>query len=126
MDNLERGKAIKHRRIKLGITTPAEFARATRVDRQTIERVEEEGRGRSSTYDKLEAWLDDRDHQHDEDAPTTPVEAEHEDMLEMSLTIAALGIEAAVKGPAAHPEVIREQLLNLVRGVVRESQPGNS
>lgn len=112
MDSKQRGLEIKRRRLLAGITTPSEFADAVGIDRGTVKRAEN-GDARESTLDRLEAWLDQFEHETSSDRE----DAER----------AARQVGAATEKPDLAPGLIEFELTgNFGVRVVARAHAGNS
>lgn len=92
---LERGRAIKHRRLVAGIKSLREFAKATGVARNAITAAED-GHGSKGTYERLEAWLDAFDEETGgDDIPAPEVDRQIE------VTVSGnFGVTTTVRGSA--------------------------
>jgi len=127
MDDETRGAALIRRRLRLGIKSPQALDdAATRfgmpIDRKTIWKAERNDPSVSEgSYIRIESLLDKIEYETGVDEDEAVVEPSGE-MVEFTLTIEALGLKAAVKGPVADMTALKEQLAALVREI-RASGP---
>lgn len=131
-EKLARGQAIAKRRMAAGFTSVRAFEDAIRqkgikgLDRGTIGKAER-GEASPGTYDRLEAFLADWDYETgseregmgDEKAEPTP---DGPDTIELTVSIGALDWTATVKGPRDMPEVLTQQLAELMKAAMREAK----
>jgi len=119
-EKLARGQAIKAKRLALGVTSLREFEEASGMDRGTIGRAEK-GNASPGTYDRLEAFLDDLDERMSSERGEVSAEVAP-DTIELTVSIGALDWSATVKGPRDMPEVLTQQLAELMKTAMREAK----
>jgi len=129
-DAIERGQAIKQRRLDVGIGTVKEFARATtRLGNRDVRGVSvsaitaaEKGEASERTYERLESWLDrfEEDYSPGEESPPEPEVAVQSEggMDVVEFHIDAIGV--TVKGPVANLDELRSAVEKLIRGTTRD------
>jgi len=123
MDDETRGAALIRRRLRLGIKSPQALDdAATRfgmpIDRKTIWKAERNDPSVSEgSYIRIESLLEKIEYETGVDEDEAAVEPSGGDMVEFTLTIEALGLKAAVKGPVADMAALKEQLAALVREI---------
>lgn len=102
--NAQRGLQIQRRRLTLGIPSVNAFAKELRMDRQTLTRAEA-GQASERTYQRLEAWLSDKEHEFGMDSPNVPAAADvqvpSDDLVEFRVG-GNFGVDVVVRGPIAN------------------------
>ena len=123
-DRAARGHAIAERRVMLGITSQAEFARRAGMSRNTIAKAEA-GTASPNTYLELEAWLNQ------ESASLRPGElgegeSEAVDRIEFDIIGPTTEWRLTVSGPIEEASVVREQATELLKELGFTAGPGNA
>jgi transcriptional regulator with XRE-family HTH domain len=113
----ERGAEIKRRRLAYGITSIHAFHGASGVSREAITAAEN-GQGSPGTLERLEAWLDNYDHEisSERDEASTH-EVRPADFVEFELTVDAIGLHIIGKGTTANMAEVRKQVADLYREI---------
>lgn len=117
MDNQERGRAIRARRLGYGIKSVHQFHKATGASREAITAAED-GTASAATYERLEAWLDNFEDETEDDAEGAPESKFIEVRLE-----GLYGVKSAiVKGPVEDRAALAELIELLMRGSQQDEQ----
>jgi transcriptional regulator with XRE-family HTH domain len=110
---IERGEALRKRRLAHGIRSVREFAEASGVSRNAVTAAED-GRGSEGTYQRLEAWLDAFDHETGSDVPP----ANGDDVRTVEFTVEGdFGVRVTVKGPITDHEILRADVTEIIRSI---------
>jgi transcriptional regulator with XRE-family HTH domain len=115
VDQESRGRLIRDRRVALGIMSVREFAKATGLSRNAVTAAEA-GDASEITYARLEAWLDNFEHEIGSEAEEAPKTV----TIKMS---GDFGVEIVVEGPVSSPDE-RAWLLAAARDLLHEAQEG--
>ena len=115
MDRAARGAEIKRRRLAYGIRSVRAFADGSGVDRQAIAKAEA-GEGSPGTLDRLEAWLNNEFNSGEPDEASTE-DVRPADLMELELTVDAVGLHIIGKGTAANMDEVRRQIADLYREI---------
>lgn len=117
MGNVERGELIRRRRMALGIRSVSEFAAKTKVSRSATSAAEH-GEGSVGTYERLEAWLTDRERA---EGDTRSVEPMQLDQIEFTVE-GDFGVKVTVKGPITDRSALEDSVAKIIRSI-REGAP---
>lgn len=121
VDEETRGQRIRRRRLALGIKSYEEFAEATGMSRGAVTRAEKDDPTVSeTTYERLEIWLTNFEHETGSDASTVSVDASR--TVRFSLA-GNFGVEVVVEGPVEDMAEMREQVSKLVADMERRGRP---
>lgn len=105
----DRGDSIARRMDRLGIPV-SDLAERLGVDRQTIDRARA-GRSHPATFGKIEAWLDDFEHEVGADTEAPP---DSGGLVEFELEGVFGVARVVVKGPVGDIDLLRDQVARLV------------
>lgn len=111
--NEERGAAIRRRRLQQGFRSVRQLSGQSGLGREAI-RAAEAGTAREDTYQRLEAFLDDWEHEVGEDIPVRPLDPQGR-YVEIELYKG--NAKAYVKADAGDPEAIRDLVANILAGM---------
>lgn len=113
MDNAERGELIRRRRMALGIRSVSEFATLTGVSRSATGAAEH-GEGAKGTYERLEAWLADRERAEGREVTTAPPMP----LEQIEFTVEGdFGVKVTVKGPIADRAALEDSVTKIIRSI---------
>lgn len=117
VDDTERGQAIRRRRMALGIRSVSELAVRSGVSRSATSAAEH-GRGARGTYERLEAWLSERERENGHEEPAVVRPLGEGGFTEVTLFKGA--VRAVVKAPVDNPEALREAIANVLAAIPDE------
>lgn len=113
------GERLRQRRERLGIDKKA-LAEAAGVNRNTLAAIENGESFNRSSLAKLERVLDELEHEAGLDAPpAAPTEA---DLIEFDISD-EFGLHLVVKGPIANADILKRQVIDIIREIRAESPP---
>lgn len=115
MDYVERGQAIRRRRLALGFKSLREFSEATGLSREAVSKAEE-GTASPGTYQRLEAWLDAYEHENGE-------EGQQSTMEQVIVVVDGERVEVTVNGPVRDPDALEAYVARIVRSIRTSSPP---
>lgn len=131
-EKLARGQAIRQRWHALGIRSIRELEDAAKrrgrklPDRGVMGNAEKGIASTSpGTYDRIEAFLAELEHEMSserEEMVEAAEVSESPDVIELTVSIGALDWSATVKGPRDMPEVLTQQLAELMKAAMREAK----
>ena len=114
MSDEARGRAIRERRVALGIKSVRQFAERTKVARAAVTAAEA-GEGTDYTYQRLEAWLDQFEEETGADEPGL------REPQRITIRRTSGGdVEVVVAGPIDDPQKLAETVELLLRMTERE------
>lgn len=109
MSDDTRGQAIKDRRLRLGIKSVREFAKASGISREALTAVEE-GAGSQASMERAEAWLDRMEAETGHDEPVRePLRFTFHDVYGIG--------ELIVEGPVEHPDELVAAVARLLADI---------
>lgn len=122
VDNTERGAAIQRRRLRMGIGSTRKFADELGMDRGAVTKAER-GEASENTFLRIEAWLDDKDHEMSSDAEEAVAHAETQ-----VVTIKMAGVygieDVTISGPVDHLAELKDLAVELMRDVRERATDG--
>lgn len=104
-DREERGHSLRRRRLQAGIASARAFAELSNVSRQAVNSAEK-GTASTRTFERLEAWLDQREH------PETT--RDHSDSVTLTGTRPD-GVTLTVQGAASNLPALQCALARLMQ-----------
>jgi transcriptional regulator with XRE-family HTH domain len=118
--NETRGRALKRRRLSLGIKSISELHRESGLSREAITAAEE-GHGSTATYERLEAWFDRFEHETGSDAGEAAAHMENNNGIVEFTVEGDFGVRVVVRGPIADVEALERSVGRIVT-TIRENQ----
>lgn len=114
VDNSQRGDQIKRRRLRMGIKSARAFHEASGIDRVAIAKAER-GEGSEQTYARIEAWLDDKEHEMSSEADEALADPSSLVTIKMS---GVYGIDdVTISGPVDNLADLKKLAVDLIRDV---------